>query len=153
MATGHWITTKGAQFLMQGGWDDVAGTNIKVGLLKTSQPATLDTLAEVANLDFVSGLLALATEATAAGYARQSLTRSNWTEDDANDRSAADASDVAFGAIAAGDTLVGAFIYDEGGGTDATRLLISVDWWASTVPTNGGTITYQIADLYRATPV
>jgi hypothetical protein len=153
MATGHWITAKGAQFLMQGGWDDVAGTNIKMGLLVGSQPATLDTLAEVSNLDFVSSLLALATECSVGGYARQNLTRSNATEDDTNDRSNLDAADVAFGALAAGQTLFGSFTYDEGGGTDASRTLISVDWWTASVPTNGGTITVTIADHYRAVPV
>jgi hypothetical protein len=155
MATGHWITAKGAQFLMQGGWDDVAGTNIKQGLLAGSQPASLDTLAEVSNLDFVSSLLALATECTATGYARQTLTRSAATEDDTNDRSNLDASDVAYGNLggATNNTLVGTFTYDEGGGTDATRTLISVEWWPSTLTTNGGPITVPVADYYRGVPV
>jgi len=155
MATGHWITAKGALFLMQGGWDDVSATNIKIGLLQSPQPATLDTLAEVSNLDFVSSLLALATEATATGYARQTLTRTNWTEDDTNDRANADASDVAFGALggAVNNTIVGTFTFDEGGGTDASRTLISVDWYTTGVATNGGTYTTTIADAYRAVPV
>lgn len=51
------------------------------------------------------------------------------------------------------NTIVGTFTYDEGAGSDATRLVISVDWWATGVPTNGGTFTVTIADHYRAVPV
>ena len=35
-------------------------------------------------------------------------------------------------------------------GSLTTRLLISVDWFATGVTTNGGDFTYAIADLYRA---
>jgi hypothetical protein len=154
MATGHWITTKGAQYLMQGGWDDATAGNIKIGLLVGTQPTALDTLAEVANLDFVAGLLSAgAQECTAIGYARQALTRTPASEDDVNDRSNLDAADVAFGALAAGQSVIGTFTYDEGGGTDATRPLLSVDWWPTAVPLNGGTFTVLIADHYRAVPV
>lgn len=159
MATGHWITAKGAQFLMQGGWDDAVGTNIRMGLLAGSQPAGLDTLVEVSNVNFVADLLTtgtgLATECTATGYARQNMTRVNATEDDTNDRSNLDASDVAFGALggATNNLIVGTFTYDEGSATDATRAVLSVDWWTTGVNTNGGTFTVSIADHYRAVPV
>jgi len=156
MATGHWITAKGAQFLMQGGWDDVAASNIKMGLLQSPQPAALDTLVENSNINFITDLISTgAVECTATGYARTSMTRVNATEDDTNDRSNLDASDVSFGALggAVNNTIVGTFTYDEGAGTDGTRLVISIDWWATGVPTNGGTFTVTIADHYRAVPV
>jgi hypothetical protein len=79
------------------------------------------------------------------------MSRTNAAEDDTNDRVNLDAADVSFGALATGQTIIGAFIYDATTDTnDTTRLLISVDWFAAGVPTNGGTITYAIADLYRA---
>jgi hypothetical protein len=153
MATGHWLTNRGKLLLLQGAWDDDAATLIRVGLLVGTQPVAADTAAEVADLNTVNDLLvtAGATECSAGGYARQNLTRSNATEDDANDRVNIDASDVAFGALATGQTIIGAFFYDATTDTnDTTRQLMSVDWFTTGVPTNGGTITYPIADLYRA---
>jgi hypothetical protein len=152
MATGHWLTNRGKLLLTQGNWDDIGATLIRVGLLVASQPAAVDTQAEVADLNTVNDLLVVSgcTECSAAGYARQNLTRSNATEDDANDRVNIDAADVAFGTLATGQTLFGAFVYDATTDTnDTTRQLVSVDWFASTIPTNGGTFTYTIADLYR----
>jgi len=152
MATGHWLTNKGKLLLAQGAWDDDASTLIRMGLLVGSQPAAADTQAEVADLNTVNDLLvkATATECSVGGYARQNLTRSASAEDDTNDRVNQDASDVAFGALTTGQTIIGAFFYDATTDTnDTTRLLLSVDWFAAGVPTNGGTFTYNIADLYR----
>lgn len=126
---------------------------IRVGLLVGTQPAAADTAVEVADLNTVNDLLvtAGATECTVGGYARQNLARSLAAEDDVNDRVNIDAADVAFGALATGQTIIGAFFYDATTDTnDTTRLLLSVDWFAAGVPTNGGAITYPIADLYRA---
>lgn len=153
MATGHWFTNRGKLLVVQGAWDDDAATLIRIGLLVGSQPAAADTAAEVADLNTVNDLLvtAAATECTAGGYARQNLSRSVAAEDDTNDRVNIDAADVPFGALATGQTIIGAFFYDATTDTnDTTRLLLSVDWFAAGVPTNGGTITYPIADLYRA---
>jgi hypothetical protein len=153
VATGHWFTNRGKQLLLQGAWDDNAATLIRVGLLVGTQPAAADTAVEVADLNTVNDLLvtAGATECTVGGYARQNLSRTNAAEDDANDRVNIDASDVSFGALATGQTIIGAFVYDASTDTnDTTRLLISVDWFTAGVPTNGGTINYGIADLYRA---
>lgn len=152
MATGHWLTNRGKLLLAQGDWDDVGATIIRIGLLVASQPAAIDTQAEVADLNTVNDLLVVsgATECSAAGYARQNLSRTNATEDDANDRTNHDAADVAFGTLATGQTLFGAFVYSATVDTnDTTRQLMSVDWFAATIPTNGGTFTYQISDLYR----
>lgn len=152
MATGHWLTNRGKLLLTQGAWDDDTASLFKVGLLVSSQPAAVDTQAEVADLNTVNDLLVTSgcTECSAGGYARQAFVRSNATEDDANDRVNIDAADVAFGALASGQTIFGAFVYELSTDTnDTTRQLVSVDWFASTVPTNGGTFTYAIADLYR----
>lgn len=153
MATGHWITNRGKTLLLAGQWDDAGASAIKMGLLVGTQPTAADTQVEVADLNTVNDLLvtAGATECSAGGYARQALTRTNAAEDDTNDRVNLDASDVAFGALAAGQTIIGAFFYDATTDTnDTTRLLLSVDWFTTGVPTNGSTITYPIADLYRA---
>lgn len=152
MAFGHWLTNRGKKYLVDGGWTDAAGTNIKVGFIASAQPASLDTAAEVADLNTVADLTALVTEATFTNYSRTALTRSAATEDDTNDRVNMDASDVVFASAggAVNNTLYGTFFYDEGGGTDATRDLISVHWWTAPQATNGGSLTYAITDLYRA---
>lgn len=139
--------------MAQGAWDDNAATLVRVGLLVGTQPAAADTAAKVADLNTVNDLLvtAGATECTVGGYGRQNLARSNASEDDTNDRVNLDAADVAFGALATGQTIIGAFFYDATTDTnDTTRLLLSVDWFAAGIPTNTGAITYPIADLYRA---
>lgn len=145
MATGHWLTNKGKKNLLLG-----RGSGFKIGLLVGTQPASMDTQAEVADLNTVTDLLAAATECSVGGYARQTLSSFLASEDDTNDRVNIDWGDVPFGALATGQTIIGAFIYDPTvDTTDTTRELISVDWFASGVPTNGGTFTYAIADAYR----
>jgi hypothetical protein len=153
MATGHWITNRGKKWLIDGGWTDTAAGELRMGYLKDSQPASLDTETEVNALNTVTDLLALATEANFTNYARQTLTRVALEEDDTNDRIDMDISDVTISSAggASNNTLYGAFFYTEGGGTDGTRELISVDWFASTITTNGGNLTYAVTDLYRAT--
>lgn len=152
MAFGHWLTNRGKKYLMDGGWTDAASTNIKVGFIASAQPASLDTAAEVADLNTVADLLGSVTEATFTNYARTSLTRTAPTEDDTNDWVNMDASDVVFASAggAMNNTLHGTFFYDEGGGSDATRDLLSVHWWTTPVATNGGSLTYAITDVYRA---
>ena len=153
MATGHWFTTRGKTLMLQGVWADAGGTAIRMGYLSVSQPASLDTQVENENLDTVADLLALATEATFTNYARQNLTRSGPTEDDTNDRVNMDISDVTIASAggATNNTLFGAFFYDATTDTnDTTRILLSVDWFASSITTNGGNLTYSVTDLYRA---
>jgi hypothetical protein len=51
---------------------------------------------------------------------------------------------------ASNNTIYGAYFYDSTTDTnDTTRLLISVDFFATPITTNGGDFTYAIADLYR----
>lgn len=155
MATGHFLANKGKFLLMQGAWDDDAGTIIRMGLMKV-QGTAADTAVEVADLNTVTDLITTAgcTECDFTNYVRKNLSRTNWAEDDANDRAQAVAAAVTW--IAAGgasnNTILGAFFYDATTDTnDTTRLLISVDWFAAGITTNGGDYTYDpSAGLYRA---
>lgn len=153
MATGHWLTNRGKLLLMQGQWDDAGATLIRIGLCKV-QAAAHDTAAEVADLNTVGDLVAGgSTECDFTNYARANLARTNAAEDDANDRVNMDASDVTWTSAggATNNTVVGSFFYDATTDTnDTTRLLISTDWFAASITTNGGNLTYAIADLYRA---
>lgn len=154
MATGHMLTNRGKLLLMQGAWDDHTATLIRVGLCKL-QGVAADTAIEIADMNTVTDLLvtAVSTEADFTNYARKNLTRSVAAEDDTNDRVGLDAADVVWTAAggAANNTLYGVFVYDATTDTnDTTRLLLSVDWFASPLTTNGGDLTYAITDLYRA---
>lgn len=157
MATGHFATNRGKLLIAQGQWDDAGATIIRMGLVKV-QPAAADTAAEVADLNTVNDLLvtAGATECDFTNYARKNLSRTNWAEDDANDRAQAVAAIVTWTAAggATNNTPLGAFFYDATTDTnDTTRLLLSVDWFAGTPPaTNGGDYSYDASSgLYRLT--
>jgi len=148
------LTNRGKLFLLQGKWDSLGSTLVRVGLV-ASQPTGVDTATEVADLNTVADLLvtAGATECTFTNYTRQNLSRTNAAEDDANDRINIDAADVVWSNAggAANDTIYGAFIYSaETDTSDSTRELLSIDWFATPLPTNGGDFTYAISDLYRA---
>ena len=69
------------------------------------------------------------------------------TQDDTNNRANADSAAVAF-AAAPGVTARAAIIYDEGGGTDATRYLISGHGTGFPQPLDGG-LNVPIADWLR----
>lgn len=154
MATGHMATNRGKLLLAQGQWDDAGSTAIKVGACKV-QGAAADTAAEVADLNTVNDLIVTAgcTECDFTNYARKNLTRTNWAEDDTNDRAQAVASLLTW-ASAGGvmnNTIYGLFFYDATTDTnDTTRLLLSVDWFATPFPTNGGDFNYDPSSgLYR----
>ncbi len=153
MATGNFLTNRGRLLLAQGRWDTAGVTLLRVGLLSVSQPVAADTAAKVADFNTVADLVdAGATICTATNYVAKNLSRSNATEDDVNDRVNMDAADVVWTALggAVNNTLYGAYIYDAGTDTsNTTRLLMSVDWFVNPLPTNGGDVTYAIADLYR----
>lgn len=154
MATGHMWTNRGRLLMLQGAWDDAGASAIKMGLCKV-QAAAHDTTAEVADLNTVADLVAAgSTECDFTNYARKNLSRTNWAEDDTNDRVQAVASLVTWTAAggASNNTIVGAFFYDATTDTnDTTRLLISVDWFASSITTNGGDYSYDPSSgLYRA---
>jgi hypothetical protein len=117
-------------------------------------PAGIDTAAEVADLNTVTELLAVASvsEVTGGTYARLALSRTNATEDDANDRVNADAADLVFASGAAAQQTWGGFWYDATTDTnDGTRLVMGVFSFASAITFNGSTVTCTITDLFRAT--
>lgn len=155
MATGHMLTNRGRLLLVQGAWDDVASTIIRVGLVKL-QPAAADTQGEIDDMNTVADLIttAGATECDATNYVRKNLSRTNWAEDDTNNWAQAVAAAVTWTALggASNNTIYGAFVYDASTDTnDTTRLLLSVDWLATPTPTNGGDWGWSpAAGLYRA---
>lgn len=150
----HFLTNRGKLLLMKGGWDLAGGTAYKMGLLQGSAlPAAIDTAGEVSVLNTNTDLFALSgvTECTGGTYARVAMTRSNATEDDANNRVNMDASDVVFNSGTNAQQTYGAFWYDATTDTtETTRLLIGVLSFASAITFNGSTVTVAITDLVRA---
>lgn len=142
--------------MVQGNWDDDAATLIRCALLKV-QGAAADTQAEVADLNTMNDLIVTAgcTECDFTNYARKNLSRTAWAEDDANDRVNAVAALITWGSAggASNNTIVGAAFYDATTDTnDTTRQLISVDWYAASITTNGGDYNYDPStNFYRAT--
>lgn len=154
MATGHWATNRGKLLHAQGAWDDDGATVVRMGLMKV-QGAAADTQVEVADLNTVTDLIVTSgcTECDFTNYGRKNLARTNWAEDDVNDRVQAVASLITWTAAggATNNTVLGAFFYDATTDTnDTTRLLISVDWFTAGISTNGGDLSYDPSSgLYR----
>lgn len=71
------------------------------------------------------------------------------TEDDANDRVNIDSGNITF-AAAPGVTAQGVAFYHEGGGTDATRELVSVHTTGFPQPMDGGLVV-NVSDFLRLT--
>ena len=116
-------------------------TDIRMGLLKTFAGTT-----NVPDVNFIADMEAHAdfAELTASGYARVAITSATATEDDTNDWALIDAADVAFSAIATGETIVGYFLFIHTG-SDATASVLQMGSLTST-PTNGGTVTITTAN-------
>lgn len=157
----HWLTNRGKLLLMQGQWDDAAATIIRLGLIVNTSaavPAAMDTEAEIQDLNTVGELLALTgvDEPTGGWYTRKNLSRTNWAEDDTNNRAnAAISAAVTWTAadVNGGEThIVGGFSYDATTDTnDTTRLLISVITWTTIRALNGSDLTVPTGDFFRAT--
>jgi len=79
-------------------------------------------------------------EAAAAGYARADLASVTLTEDDTANNVTLTAAAPSYGSIAAGETWTFVAYYVEGA-SDAARTLIGIDAPASSLVTNGGTVT------------
>ena len=156
MATGHFLTNYGKQYLLQGKFETGSGTTINCALISGPQNTAANTAALVADLNFLSSVFANGsvepTTGTLTNYARKTLTRVNAAIDLANDRVGLDTSDVVWTALggAANLTLIGLCWFDNAGGTDATKILLGIDWFASSITTNGGDLTYGVTDLVRA---
>lgn len=149
----HWLTNRGKLLLAQGEWDDGGATIINVGLITgAAVPTTMDTEAEIQDLNFVNDLLVLVgvDEPVGGWYTRNQLTRTNAAEDDANNWVAMDAANVTWTAATAGENIIAGFVFKELG-ADTVDELISVFTFASALPTNGSDITLTITDLYRLT--
>jgi hypothetical protein len=80
-------------------------------------------------------------EVTVTGYSRQTLGAVTVTQDDVNDRAEADAADVVFSSLAAGETVGAAVLYRQVT-TDADHIPIAF-YDVTDTPTNGGDITIQ----------
>ena len=137
--------TNKLKFLLATGAFVPGTTDMRIGLLKT-----LASHANVPDLNTVADMEAHAdfAELTAGGYSRQALTSEATTEDDANDRAGVDSDNVTFATLATGETIVGAFIFDNAGGADASRNLYGIYDLTST-PTNGGDVVITVADFLR----
>ena len=103
--------------------------------------ASAQDLATVADID------ALNSGATNIHTERIAVTGESSTQDDANNRANVDSDDVNF-AAAPGVTAVGAALYDEGGGTDATRHLLATTTTNFPQPVDGG-LAVNVTDLFR----
>jgi hypothetical protein len=156
----HYLTNRGKLLLVQGAWDDNAAGTIRVGLLSGASVPAAITQANVNTLNTITDLKGLSgvSEIASAWYTGQgtsgrlSLSRSNASEDDTNNRVNLDAADLTWNSATAGDNICGGFVYDATTDTtDTTRQLMSVIVFASVIPTNGSNLTMAIADLYRAT--
>lgn len=127
-----------------------AHSTVKVLLLKVAPAGCFDP-----DLDTVAQLLAVSTAAECdfTNYARKTLASVTATEVDGSDWAALDAANVVWTSAggATNNTPAAAAYYDEGGGTDATRILVGVTstGFGSTT-TNGGDLTYAIPDFLHA---
>jgi hypothetical protein len=118
---------------------DLDAADLRLMLVKSSYTANKDHLF----VDDGSANDPASHELTVGGYARVALASKVVTRDDTNDFAYLDADDVAFGTLAAGETIGGAVLIRHTG-TDTTAPLIAFYDLADT-PTNGSTITHQWA--------
>ena len=126
------------------GWTTAAD----IRALVLTHASTLPAGANDPDLNFVSDLLGVSgvTEASGTGYARQALTSEAVIEDDTNNTANLDAADLSYSSTNSG-RWVAVVLYLEGGGTDASRDLISLNDLASALTTNGGNVTLTVDTL------
>lgn len=139
-------TNKGKYLFSHG--DIVPGTTtLKMGLLKTC--ANVATSAP--DINFITDMESHAdfAELTASGYARVTIPGVTTTENDTSDYANVAMTAVNFAAISTGETIVGAFIYKDTGGSDATREVIAIYDISPNIPTNGSTVTINAGDFAR----
>ena len=109
------------------------------------------------DLDSVADLLAVVgvAELVATNYARKALAGEAAAVDDANDRANLSMTAVtwtALGVAGGGDgSIVAVVVYDEGGGADASRWLISYHDTGFPLVTNGGVVILTAGDVLRLT--
>ena len=140
--------TNRARYLFATGAIVPGTTDLRMGLLETLAAHT-----NVPDLNFVADMESHADFAELTGvtsYARVALAGEAATENDTDNRADIDADNVAFGALEAGGTIVGAFIYHHVGADDAANPVLGIYDLTST-PTNGSTVTVTVADFLRIT--
>lgn len=129
----------------------IGTATIKALLLETTAAGAYDP-----DLNTVTDLLAVGSvaEMVATGYVRKTVTLTA-TEDDTNNRDNIALTSVtwtALGVAGGGDgSIVAVVFYDEGGGTDGTRYLISYHDTGFPIVTNGGDVTVNAGDILRLT--
>jgi hypothetical protein len=141
--------TNRAKYLLATGGLDLDSDDLRMGLLKTLAGHT-----NVNDINFVADMeshadFAELTSGEASGYARVALTGEAVTEDETDNRAEADANDVAFGALGTGGTIVGCFIYKQVTNDSDSPVIAIYD--LTSTPTNGGTVTVNIAEYLRLT--
>lgn len=123
--------------------------DLRVMLVMTNTTADTDQDAE-----FVSGIGTL-DEYDGAAYVRKALAGEVVNQDDPNNRAEFDANDVTWTALGAGTrNAAGLVLYDEGGGTEATRELIAyIDSGGFPLAGNGGdlTVAWNVEGILQAT--
>ena len=126
------VTNKGKYEMGTG--DTVWTTStIKAALLNSTAAPTVDT-------NFLSELTA--NEIAGAGYTRQTLGTKTRTENDTNDRLELSCATIAFGSIAAGET-IGWVVFYRDTGVDSTSPVLACDDVTNT-PTNGQAVSYTV---------
>lgn len=111
-------------------------TDIRQAVFKGAAPSA----ASIRDMNFLSDVTAVWTEAAASGYARADLAGVALAEDDALDKVTLVATAPTYTSVASGETWTGVAYYIEGA-SDAARALIGIDVPASSQVTNGGNIT------------
>lgn len=111
-------------------------TDIRMAVFRGAVPA----VATIRDMNFLSDLTAVSTEAAAANYARADLASVTVTESDASDNVTITAAAPSWTNVAAGETWTHVAYYIEGA-SDAARVLLAVDDPAADLITNGGSVT------------
>lgn len=132
---GHVVTNRGLYTLLSTAF--TGSTDLRQ--LAFTNSGTPPTDAQLYDVNTVSDLLGLVTEATVAGYSRADLTGLTVTEDDTNNLVTITADAYELSTVAVGETWAGVAYYIQNT-SDATRLVISVDRPATAIPTNGSNI-------------
>lgn len=122
-------------------------TDLRAAVFKGAAPSQ----AAIKDMNFLSDLIAVMTEASATGYARADLAGVTLTESDASDNITFVATAPTMTSVAVGETWVAIAYYIENA-SDATRALISVDVPSSTLVTNGGNVTLPAFSLTVSQP-
>lgn len=116
-----------------------SATDIRAAVFKGTAPSA----ATIRDMNFLSDLIAVSTEAAAVGYARADLASVAIAENDTPDTVTITAAAPTMTSVAAGETWthIGYYIETASTPTDANRILLSVDTPTSSIATNGSNIT------------